>query len=69
MIRLLAQGEPPKPLAENVTHDVLLRNGVVLIEYLVNTVALRGPRTYFCALPLKLPESDDSPVRAIAWED
>lgn len=69
VIRLLARGEPPKPLAENVTHDVLLKNGVVLIEYLVNTVALSGPRTYFCALPLKIPESDGSPIRAIAWED
>ena len=69
VIRLLAQGEPPKPLAENVTHDVLLKNGVVLIEYLVNTIALRGPRTYFCALPLKILESDGSPIRAIAGED
>jgi len=46
-IRLLLKGER-RPLAENVTHDVLLKNGVTLIEYLSNTAALTGPRT-FCA--------------------
>ncbi len=43
-IRLLLKGER-RPLAENVTHDVLLKNGVTLIEYLCNTAALTGPRT------------------------
>ena len=33
VIRLLLKGER-RPLAENVTHDVLLQNGVTLIEYL-----------------------------------
>ncbi len=33
-IRLLLKGEI-RPVAEHVTHDVLLRNGVILIEYLV----------------------------------
>ncbi len=69
VIRGTLAGEPPRPLAENVTHDVLLKNGVVLIEYLVNTVELRGPRTRFCALPMKLADSDGAPVRAIAFED
>ena len=69
VIRLLATGGGPRPLEENVTHDVLLKNGVVLIEYLVNTIALKGPRTHFCALPMKLPDSDGMPVRAIAFEE
>ena len=53
-IRLLLKGET-RPLEENVTHDVLLRNGVILIEYLSNTAALVEPRSWFCCLPLKIP--------------
>jgi arylformamidase len=66
-IRLLLKGER-RPLVENVTHDVLLRNGVILIEYLSNTVALAGRRTYLCCLPLKIPGSDGAPARVIALE-
>jgi arylformamidase len=67
-IRLLLKGER-RPLAENVTHDVLLRNGVTLIEYLSNTAALTGPRTFLCCLPLKIPGADGAPARVIALED
>ncbi len=67
-IRLLLQGEV-RPLEEHVTHDVLLRNGVILIEYLSNTAALTKPRTFLCCLPLKLPEADGAPARVIALEE
>ena len=66
-IRLLLRGEV-RPMAEHVTHDVLLRNGVVMVEYLANTAELTRPRTWFCALPLKVPASDGAPARAIALE-
>jgi arylformamidase len=66
-IRLLLKGER-RPLAENVTHDVLLRNGVILMEYLSNTAALTGQRTFLCCLPLKVPGSDGAPARIIAIE-
>jgi arylformamidase len=66
-IRLLLKGER-RPLAENVTHDVLLRNGVILMEYLSNTAALAGQRTFLCCLPLKVPGSDGAPARIIAIE-
>ena len=66
-IRLLLKGET-RPLEENVTHDVLLRNGVILIEYLSNTAALIEPRSWFCCLPLKIPGADGAPSRAIAIE-
>lgn len=66
-IRLLLKGET-RPFSEFVTHDVLLRNGVVMIEYLCNTAALEKPRTYLCALPLKIPASDGAPARVIAIE-
>jgi arylformamidase len=68
-IRLLLQGEV-RPMAEHVTHDVLLRSGVAMIEYLSNTVALTRPRTWLCALPLKLePGADGAPARVIAVEE
>jgi arylformamidase len=67
VIRLLLEGER-RPLAENVTHDVLLRNGVILMEYLSNTAALTGQRTFLCCLPLKIPGADGAPARIIAIE-
>ena len=66
-IRLLLNDET-RPLEDNVTHDVLLRNGVVLMEYLTNTQALEHPRTFLCCLPLKVPGADGAPARIIALE-
>jgi hypothetical protein len=42
-IRLLLEGKSV-PKEEHVMHDVLLKNGVTLIEYLVNTSALDKDR-------------------------
>lgn len=67
-IRLLLSGEV-RPIEEHVSHDVLLRNEVVLIEYLTNTDALTAPRVRFCCLPLKVPAADGAPARVIAWQD
>jgi kynurenine formamidase len=58
-----------RPIEEHVTHDVLLRNGVILIEYLCNTLALERARVLFCCLPLKLPECDGAPARVVAFLD
>jgi kynurenine formamidase len=44
----------------------LLRNGIIMFEYLRNMVAIEGERTFFVGLPLKLPDSDGAPARAIA---
>jgi arylformamidase len=66
-IRLLLRGESAR-IEEHVTHDVLLRAGVTLIEYLVNTSALAGPRTFLCAAPLKIPGADGAPARVFAIE-
>ena len=66
-IRLLLDGVvAPRP--EHVTHDVLLSAGVTLIEYLVNTTELAGPRTFLCAAPLLIPTADGAPARAYAIE-
>ena len=56
------------PFDQHVTHDVLLRAGVTLIEYLVNTAALTGPRTFLCAAPLNIPGADGAPARIFAIE-
>ncbi|PWV97768.1 kynurenine formamidase [Hoeflea marina] len=67
-IRQLLTGEVA-PMEEFVSHDVLLRNGVILIEYVGNFAALKNPRTFIYALPLRLPDSDGSPARVIAVEE
>lgn len=66
-IRLLLD-DKHVPFAEHVTHDVCLRAGITLIEYVVNTSALKNPRTFLCAAPLKLPNADGSPARIVAIE-
>lgn len=66
-IRLLLDGEV-RPREEHVTHFELPAHGVILIEYLANTLALASARVEFLALPLALPAADGAPVRAIAFE-
>lgn len=66
-IRLSLDGIVP-PIHEHVTHDVLLRHGVTLIEYLIGTAAIAGPRTFLCALPLKIDGADGAPARVVAFE-
>jgi arylformamidase len=67
-IRLLLSGEV-RPIEEHVSHDILLRNDVVLIEYLTNTEALTSPRVNFCCMPIKVPAADGAPARVMAWLD
>jgi kynurenine formamidase len=64
-IRNLLHGQVD-PLKDYVSHDVLLRNGVILIEYLCNLAAIPSQRTTIFALPLKLPDADGAPARVIA---
>lgn len=52
-----------------VTHDTLLRNGVLLIEYLCNLRAVQAERTTLLALPIKLAGADGAPARVVALED
>ena len=66
-IRLLLDGEV-RPIPEHVTHDVLLRNNVTLIEYLVNTLSVTGPHTFLTALPIRFAGSDGAPARVVAIE-
>ncbi len=56
------------PIDQHVTHDVLLRRGTTLVEYLCNVDAVAGPFTELMALPLKIPKADGAPARVIALE-
>jgi kynurenine formamidase len=66
-IRLLLSGET-RPIEEHVTHDILLRAGVHMIEYLTNTAALVEKRVLLSAAPLKVPAADGAPARVYAIE-
>lgn len=56
------------PTEEHVTHDVCLRAGITLIEYLVNTIQITASHCFLSAAPLKLPNADGSPARVYAIE-
>jgi arylformamidase len=66
-IRLMLKGEV-RPLAEQVTHDVLLRAGVHMIEYVANTAEIREPNVFLSAAPLNIPGADGAPARAYCIE-
>jgi kynurenine formamidase len=66
-IRLLLDGITV-PFDQHVTHDTLLRGGVTLIEYVVNTTALTERRVLLSAAPLKIPGADGAPARIYAIE-
>lgn len=67
-IRGLLSGETA-PMSDFVSHDVLLRDGVFLIEYICNLTAIGVPRPVVVALPLKLPNADGAPARVVALAD
>lgn len=67
-IRGLLDGESAT-MADFVSHDVILRRGVPMIEYLRNLGAIRSPRPKLCALPVKLLGADGAPARVVAIEE
>jgi arylformamidase len=67
VIRLLLDGIQ-RPVPEHVTHDILLRNGVHMVEYLTNTAAISAARVFLSAAPLKIPEADGAPARVYVVE-
>ncbi len=48
-------------------HHILLGNEMVLIENLNNLDMVSNKQFYFSSFPLKIVESDGSPVRAVAY--
>lgn len=67
VIRLMLKGEV-RPLAENVTHDILLRAGVTMIEYICNTAELSQSEVLLSAAPLRIEGADGAPARVYAIE-
>ncbi|MDC7246140.1 MAG: cyclase family protein [Sphaerochaetaceae bacterium] len=63
-IRLLSK----RPVApeEQKSHTLLLRNNILLVEYVTNFNAIGQDTCEFMCLPLKLENIDGSPVRAVA---
>ncbi len=55
-----------KPIDEFVSHDVILRRGIPMIEYLCNLGEITTPRVEVCALPLKVLDADGAPTRVAA---
>jgi arylformamidase len=49
-------------------HTICLREDVYILEGLGNLEAVVGRRVKFSGLPLPVPDSSGSPVRAVAWE-
>lgn len=66
-IRLSLSGQK-SPMREKVTHDILLRAGVHMVEYVVNTAEIRESRVFFSAAPLKIPGADGAPARVYCIE-
>lgn len=64
-IRRAVAGERPAP-EDFVTHDVLLRHGIGLIEYLRGLDQI-GARALLVAAPIALERSDGGPSRAVAF--
>ena len=64
-IRGLLTGQQAS-IEDLVSHDVILRRGIPMIEYLCNLGAVTAPRIELCALPLKVLDADGAPARVIA---
>ena len=50
-------------------HDILMRAGVCLVEFLSNLEALHRDEFFFMALPVRWAGVDSAPARAIAIEE
>ena len=50
-------------------HAICLEQDVYILEGLGNLEEIVGKRVHFSALPLPVPGSSGSPVRAVAWEE
>ena len=53
---------------DSPNHNILLGNGVILVEYLCNLKELQQREIELIVLPLKILDGDGSPVRCVAIE-
>jgi arylformamidase len=59
----------PKDLKTYFTHDLLLTNGIPVIEGLANLGELTNPRCLFFGFPAKMGGLESFPIRALALEE
>jgi arylformamidase len=60
---------PASPLPHWPAHQACLSKNVYIIEGIHGMERIVGKRVHFAAMPLGVPGSSGSPVRAIAWEE
>jgi arylformamidase len=60
---------PSSPPPHFPAHRIALSNDVYILEGLGNLDRVVGKRLRFAAMPLPVPGSSGSPVRAVAWEE
>ena len=54
---------------DSPNHKILLGNGVVILEYLVNLREIRRPVVQLVVAPIKIRDGDGAPVRCFAIEE
>jgi arylformamidase len=59
----------PRDLNKYFTHDLMLSNGIPIIEGLANLGGLKKPRFLFFGFPAKMGGLESFPIRALAIED
>ena len=62
LMRLTPEAKRKMPV-----HDHVLKNNILMIEYLTNLWEIPGPTCEIVALPLKLEQADGAPTRVIAF--
>lgn len=71
-VRLVGTDQPSIDWSENKTrpaHRVLLSSAIPIVEMLTNLELLKGKKSTFMGLPLKMTGATGSPIRAVAIEN
>ncbi len=63
-IRYLATRDPKE--CEHTCHDYILKNGILMIEYMTNLWEIPTSECEIVGLPLKLENADGAPIRIVA---
>ena len=63
------QGVGLEAPGSTASHDAFLKNGIPIIEGLVNLDKLRRERVFYIGLPIKMAHIDSTWIRAIALEE
>ena len=64
-IRKWTEGIIEKPLSKHFTHKYLLKEGVTLVEYIINTASIHCDRVWGMMTPIAVKGSDGAPCRVL----